>query len=137
MSKLVHVNKIEMAGVDNLATMRVVSDTACRFTSDVSFEEICITELVGVTIEDEMEKNQKVFKTTAVFTTKDKKPLTERRLAFRLTSVDGKKYMIGWNGRPFPIIKEKNPFPEKPSDSSLKTISISWKATVPMLLILE
>lgn len=126
-----------MAGVSNLTAMRVISDTSCRFSGTVTFTEICINELVEVTIEDELEKNQKVFTTTAVFRTADKQPLTERRLAFRLTGVDGKKYMIGWNGRPFPIIKEKNPFPGKPNESWLKTVTITWKATVPMLQILE
>lgn len=137
MSKLVHVNRIEMVSVDSLASMRIVSDTSCRVPVGITFTEICINELVGVTIDDDIENNQKIFTTTAVFATSNKKPLTDRRLAFRLTSVDGKKYMIGTYGRPFPIIKERNQFPEKPADSSLKTVTVTWKATLPMLRIIE
>ena len=126
-----------MARVDNISTMRMISNTSCRFSSPVVFDEICINELVDVTIEDELENNQKMYTTTATFQTKDKKPLTERRMAFRLTANDGKRYMIGTYGRPYPIIKENNPFPDDPKDSSMKTVTITWKATVPMLLILE
>ena len=63
--------------------------------------------------------------------------MTVRQAAFRLTSVDGKRYMIGTDSRPYPIIRERNPFPEKPVDSSLKTVTITWKSLMPMLLIVE
>ncbi|MGX8697961.1 MAG: hypothetical protein ACSW8D_16395, partial [Prevotella sp.] len=92
---------------------------------------------VGVTIEDSYENNQKVYTTTATFNTCDKQPMTVRQAAFRLTSVDGKRYMIGTDSRPYPIIRERNPFPEKPVDSSLKTVTITWKSLMPMLLIVE
>lgn len=137
MSKLVHINKVEITKVDNLSVMRVLSDTKCRFTSEVSFEEICIQELAGVTIEDSYDNNQKVYTTTVSFHTREKQPITDRRIAFRLTSVDGKRYMVGTNTRPFPLIKENNAFPEKPADSSLKAVKVTWKSLLPMLLIVE
>ena len=137
MSKLVHINKLEMVRIEELTPMRVISDTSCRFTREVDFIEIAIHELVGVSIEDSYENNQKIYTTTASFSTCCKHPFTYRRMAFRLTSVDGKRYMIGTNSRPYPIIKEKNPFPEKVADSTLKTVTVSWKSLFPMLLIVE
>lgn len=135
MSKLVHVNKLEMTEIENLTPLRVVSDTSVKFTNEVPFSPVDILELVGVNIEDSYENNQKVYTTTAVFNTFCKKPMANRRLAFRLTSVDGKRYLIGLNTRPFPIIKEKNPYPEKPTDTSLKNVTITWKSFYPMMLI--
>jgi hypothetical protein len=137
MSKLVHVNKIEMLRCEDLIPMIVLSDTTCRFSREPFFTFMDIHELVGVTVEDSYENNQKVFTTTATFATCCKKPLTDRRMAFRLTSVDGKRYMIGTNSRPYPIIRQNNTFPDKPADSMLKSVTITWKAMTPMLLIVE
>lgn len=124
-----------MTAIKNLTPLRVVSDTSVKFTNAVQFSPVSILELVGVTVEDSYENNQKVYTTTAVFNTFCKEPMTDRRLAFRLTSVDGKRYLIGLNTRPFPIIKEKNPYPEKPTDTSLKNVTITWKSFYPMMLI--
>ena len=126
-----------MADTSSLESLQVVGETSCRFRSLAVFSELHIHELVGVTIEDSYENNQKVFTTTATFKTCDKIPLTVRQVAFRLTSIDGQQYMIGTGSRPYPIIKERNPFPEKPADGSLKTVTITWKALMPMLLIIE
>lgn len=137
MSKLVHVKKIEIADACSLGSIQVLSETTCRFKSQPVFSEINIKELVGVAIEDSYENNQKVYTTTATFNTCDKKPITVRQASFRLTSVDGKQYMIGTDSRPYPIIKERNPYPEKPADTTLKTVTITWKSLLPMLLIVE
>lgn len=137
MSKLVHVNKIEMIRCEDLISLKIISDTSCRFQNNPFFVNLNIHDLVGISIEDSLENNQKVYNTVATFQCCCKQPLTDRRLAFRLTSIDGKRYLIGTNNRPYPIIKEKNTFPEKPTDSTLKNVSVTWKALYPMLLIVD
>ena len=137
MSELVHINKIEMVDCEDLYPMVVFQNDTCKLHDDPDFQEIPIYELVGVNIEDSYENNQKVFTTTATFNTDCKQPMTDRKKAFRLTSVSGLRYLIGINLRPFPVIKEKNAFPEKPTDSSMKTVTITWKALYPMLLIMD
>ena len=137
MSKLVHVRKIEFADACSLGSIQMLNGTSCRFKNQPAFSGIDIMELVGVTIEDSYENNQKVYTTTATFNTCDKKHMTLRQAVFRLTSVDGQRYLIGTDSRPYPIIKERNPFPEKPADSAMKTVTITWKAPYPLLLIIE
>lgn len=136
MSKLVHVNKIEMIRIEELTPLKMIDSTSCRFERSVDFSQLEIKELVGVVVEDSYDNNQKTYTTTATFETKCKEPITSRHLAFRLTSVDGRQYMIGTSSRPYPIIKEKNNFPEKPNDSTMKTVTITWKAPLPMLLVI-
>lgn len=126
-----------MADASSLISLQIVGEASCRFKNPAIFSEIHIQELVGVTIEDSLENNQRLYTTTAIFKSCDKTPLSARHMAFRLTSIDGKQYMIGTGSRPFPVIKEKNPFPEKPADSTLKTVTITWKSLLPMLLILK
>lgn len=137
MSNLVHFRSIEKVRVENLTSLEIISESSCLLTREPDFKEINIFELVGVTIEDSYENHQKIYTTTATFKTCDKEPIVERMLAFRVTSLDGKRFLIGTNARPYPIIKERNPYPEKPTDSTLKTVTVTWKAIYPMLLIIE
>ena len=137
MFKPVHIIKLEMIRCEDLIPMRIISEDTCRFSRSLFFEEVPIEDVVGVSVSDEYDKNQKIYTTTATFKTRCKKLLRARRMAFRLTSADGKQYMIGTNARTYPIIKESNPFPEKVPDSSLKTVTITWKGLNPMLLILD
>lgn len=115
----------------------IVSDYSCQVASDVFFENIGIQELVGVTVECSLENNQLIYTTKATFHTCDKLPRTMRRVIFRLTAIDGKRYLIGTNRRPYPVIRAIDQFPEKPADSSLKKITITWKSVLPMLFIEE
>lgn len=137
MSKLVHVVQVEMAKTESLTSMIVIDNKSCRFKIDVFFEKCDIRELAGVTIEDTYENNQKVYTTTVTFQTCDKLPMNARHMAFRLTSLDGKRYMVGTGARPYPIIKERNLYPEKPADSQMKVVTVTWKSLMPMLLIIE
>lgn len=137
MSRLIHVKKIEMAGEGDPLPVKITSETSCLFTGEVYFSPVELHELVGVEVEDAYENNQRIYTTTATFTTSCKKPLAGRRAAFRLTSISGERYLIGTGSRPFPVIKEKNPFPRKPADTTLKTVTITWRSTLPMLLIAE
>lgn len=137
MSNLVHFRSIEKVRVENLTSLEIISESSCLLTREPDFKEINIFELVGVTIEDSYENHRKIYTTTATFKTCDKEPIVERMLAFRVTSLDGKRFLIGTNTRPYPIIKERNPYPEKPTDSTLKTVTVTWKAIYPMLLIIE
>lgn len=117
--------------------MIILSDDKCKFTGQPTFTKISINELVGVEIEDEYKKNQKVYTITAKFSTCDKEAMTGLHLAFRLTAVNGKKYLLGTNARPYPIIKEVNTYPEKATDSTLKTVTVIWKSLHPLLQIVE
>lgn len=136
MLKLVHVNKIEKVRIADLSSLRIVSPSTCRFVKDVHFSEISIKELAGVSVEDSYENNQKIFTTTITFHAMDHEPLSDRQYAFRLTTVKGEKFLVGTNTRPYPIIKENTPYPEKPADNMLKKMTITWKSIYPMLKIL-
>lgn len=135
MSNLVHINKVEFARIAEVLSMQLVSHASCRFKSFVNFKPICIEGLASVRIEDASENNQIVYTTSLSFRTKDKTPMAERKLAFRLTSVNGAQFIIGLPYRPYPIIKENNPYPDKPGDDTLKTVQVTWKSLHPMLFL--
>ena len=137
MSKLIHIKKIEFVRIEELQSLLLLSKTTCLFKKEVDFQPMDVYELVGVTIEDSYEDNQKIYTSTVTFQTSCKGLPDGRRWAFRLTSIDGKRYLLGCKERPYPIIKVKNNFPGKPTDTTLDTVTISWKSPLPMLLIVE
>lgn len=137
MRKLVHIYKIEQAFCNELLAMTIIRKSSCKLPLGVNFCEIEeISGLVGAKIEDEEVNGQKVFTSTVTFQTYCKETFQGKRCAFRLTSIDGTQFLVGTYSRPYPIIKENNAFPEKPGDSDMKTVTITWKAPLPMLTIL-
>lgn len=137
MTKLVHIIKIEQIQASELSGLVVIQKSSCKLPASVNFCEIeDVRGLIGAKIEDEEQNGQKVYTTTVTLQTKEKTPGDRFRLAFRLTSIDGTQFLVGTDSRPYPVIKENNAFPEKPGDSDLKTVTITWKAPLPMLTIL-
>ena len=137
MSNLVHIVKVEFASGTSLSNLKVTSPSSCRILSAVNFSEILIEGLAEVNVEDAYENNQTVYSTTLSFQSHDRKLFGLRQAAFRLSSADGHRYMLGTHTRPYPIIKETVPFPDKPGDSTLKKVTVTWKSPLPMLLLEE
>ncbi len=137
MFKPVHISLIEMTDAENLSAMILLSDSSCKLQENVNFTVINIDGLAEVNIEEDYQNNQKTYKTTLQFNSCSKKPLSMRQKAFRLTALDGRRYLIGTSERPFPIIKEKNPFPRQPTGEQMKSVSISWNSIHPMMMIEE
>lgn len=137
MIRLVHVNKIEKIAAVDLGNVTKTSDSSCKLLPNVNFASINnIYGLIAVKMENAVENGNQVYTTTVTYNTSDKKPGGRQRLAFRLTSVHGTQFLVGTNERPYPVVKESNPFPAAAGDTVLKTVTITWKAPMPMLRIL-
>lgn len=137
MPNIVHFTKIEKIQVSELPKIYMVDSSSCKISANVNFTKINnLAGLIGAKVEDVEENGQKVYTTTVTFHTCDKTPVRMKRQAFRLTAVDGSQFLVGTDIRPYPIVKESNPFPEKAGDNVLKTVTITWKAPCPMLSIL-
>ena len=135
MSHVIHITKIESTPSPSLSGMKMVSFDSCRLPFGVVFTSINTVGLVDVKMEDSLEDNQKIFTTVVTFQTPDKVPSKKSRLSFRLTSANGSQYLVGSYARPYAIIKETNPIPGKAGDSIMKTVTVTWKSSSPMLYI--
>ena len=135
MAKLVHIIRIEEIDTSKLYDMEVLGPHLCRLKSNVNFKKINICGLVEVTEEDNYENNEQTWTTTIKYTTKDKKTKGNRRKAYRLTSVDGTVFIVGTYERPYPVEKESNPYPSKETGSTLRTVTVTWKAPYGLLYV--
>ena len=117
--------------------MKMLSLHSCSVPSSVEFAEINTVGLVDVKMDDSIENKEKVYTSVVSFQTPNKTPAGVSRLAFRLTTIDGNRFLLGTSERPYPIIKESNPFPGKVGDSTLKSVTITWKSPCPLLYIVD
>ena len=50
-------------------------------------------------------------------------------MAYLCETVDGERYLIGNNERPYPVVTQQENHPESYSDSQLTEYVISWNST--------
>lgn len=137
MIKNIQISKIETIDALSVQGLHIVSNSSCVLPKNVNFANINIYGKALVKIEDALDNNQKIYTTTISYSTSEKKMETWRRPILRLTSVDGTRFLVGINKRPYPIVTESNPYPSKETESPMKTVTITWKSVYPMLYIVE
>ena len=111
MSRLLHLIKIEYAPASAVAGMTLVTSHSCRLPVNVNFTEINIPGLVDAKMDSNLESNECVYTTALSFRTCDKTPADIRHQVFRVTAIDGNRLLIGTFQRPYPVVKEHDPYP--------------------------
>lgn len=128
-----NIIKIEQADCSQLSVMEPIGERQCHFMSDVNFTEINTYGNIQVSEESDYQNNERIWTITVTYKQKCKKPSGARRKAFRLTRIDGTQFVIGTYDRPFPVIKESNPYPDKPTGTTLMTVTVTWKSKHGMM----
>lgn len=137
MNTLIHIAKIESVPVTSLLDVEKVAAASCRVPGSIVFNEINIHGLVDAKIENQLENHEPVYTVTLTYQTCDRTPQKRNSLAYRLTSIDGTRYLLGSYARPYVIYNDTTPFPGKPGDSVLKTVTLTYKSPHPLLYIVE
>lgn len=137
MDKQSYFKSLEYIPASSLSGMQMLDNDLCRIPTNVNFTSINTYGLIEVTLKVSLENKQVINSVTCTFRTRDKKSFKGRHLAFRLTATDGTQHLIGTYTRPYAIIEENIPYPSKPTESTLKTVKITYKATHPMLYIAD
>lgn len=128
--------KIEQCDCSLLHDVGIFSEKRCFFLQNVNFTEINAFGNIQVSDESSYENNELVWTTTITYKVKSKDPQGWRRKAFRMTAIDGTQYFVGTDERPFAVIKESNPWPDKATGSTLMTVTVTWKSSHGLMQIL-
>ena len=136
MSKFVHVRKIEFASAASVSNNIIIRNSSCIPSKDIIWTEIPLNGLVDVLIKDSSDNGQRLFTTTIKAEVLDRGFMNDGRYCFRLTSMDGTMFLCGTGRRPHTIIEESIPYPDKTSDTWLKTLTVNWKSQYPLLYII-
>lgn len=104
---------------------------------NVNFTEVNTYGLIDVREEGETKDHQMMYTVTITYQTHDRTLPDFRHNSFRLTSLNGKQYLLGSHERPYPTVKKSTPTPSKPSESTLTTVVVSLLSSAPLLYIEE
>lgn len=137
MVTLRNIIKVESILCKNLSSLKQTAQFAVKFLSTYEFTEINIKKPASCEITDVIENKVRVFTNKLIFKTCEDLPQDYENFAFRLTTAEGNEYLLGNAGRPYPIITTSEPLPEKESETSLKTVTVTWKGLQKLNLIVE
>jgi hypothetical protein len=130
---LKQIKKIEMCIADNLSDATIVGVKGIANVNE-SFTKLNTVGLSQVETDEEFEDKEKVYTQTLTATLTEKFEINKNKYCFRVTTVDGERYIIGTGYKPYPIITFSGLFPNNADDKSGYTMSVNYKNRLPMLL---
>ena len=137
MSYIKNIIKIETVKADDLSAVVFPARHLCIIPSDVVFQQIHCKVPSSCEITDKIESKVRIFTSKLTFKTNEQIDCEVHPLAYRMTTADGCRYLMGRGHRPFPVITRTENMPSSHTDSSLITYTVTWSDTVKPLQIIE
>lgn len=135
MSTLKNVVRVEVCEASSLGCVLYPAHGVCHLPEDVSFREISIKVPASMEISDKIESKVRIFTSKLSFKSAEQLPADDYALAFRATTADGERYLLGRWHRPFPVLLRTENMPSSYTDSSLISYVATWTDVVAALKI--
>ncbi len=137
MSYIKNIIKIETVRADDLNTVVFPSRHQCIIPTDVVFGQIYAKSPSSCEITDKIESKVRIFTSKLTFKTFEQIDCDAHPLAFRVTTADGCRYLIGRPQRPYPVVTRSETMPGSMTDTSLITYTVQWSDVLKPLLCVE
>lgn len=137
MSYIKNIIKIEVVKADELSAVVFPARHLCIIPSDIVFQQIRCKIPSSCEITDKIESKVRIFTSKLTFKSSEQINSEVHPIAYRVTTVDGCRYLIGRAHRPFPILTRTEEMPSSMTDSSLITYTAIWSDVVKPLQIIE
>ena len=137
MAYIKNIIKIEVTEAENLKTVVFPARHLCILPQDVEFRQIQCKSPSSCEISDKVESKVRIFTSKLSFKACEQIDSEGLPLAYRVTTADGCRYLIGRGHRPFPVITRSENMPSSFTESSLITYTVTWSDTVKPLQIIE
>lgn len=128
MNMIKYINKVEMIDAGHLVASSFFSK-GVKLEDELDFVPLCIVGLATFEISEKVESKERVFHHSLKAKLPERIEVGNRKLCFRLTAVDGTKYMVGSGVRPFPMVNQMDSHPSETTSSCAVMLEISWKST--------
>ncbi|MBO5181840.1 MAG: hypothetical protein J6B92_08140 [Paraprevotella sp.] len=133
-----HISKIEVCEAYHLALAVPLPDGLHVVIEDyMPFTMLPMVGLATVEVSDEVSNRLRIWTTKVSVTLPTRMEQLTHPLVFRLTDVCGRCYLVGTSELPFPKINFTDKFPERASGTSACTMTITWKAPLAMMEIID
>jgi len=136
-----HISKVECCNSIHLA--QVISSIEHRIAlcqTYIPFIEIETVGLSSLTSEEDVSNGTRIHKNTLKATLCSyliqNESNAEQPLAFRLTDVEGRQYLLGNINRPYPLVTQSLSCPDKSNEKSVITLTVEMQGNMPLLEII-
>ncbi len=101
------------------------------------FHAICLDGMAACEASETIEDGSRLTTIRLTAHTTEDFQVDGRRLCWRITTVEGAQYLIGLDEQPWPVTTVVDTFPDKATDRSGKTITVTWTTPLGLLRIAE
>lgn len=133
---LQNIIKVEFIETRYLKNMVLLGNHEVSLQYWRNFIDLCLVGLASVDVSQNVENGSRLTTVKLTAHTTDDFHVDHRRLAWRVTTVDGKQYLIGINEQPFPVTTVADNFPDKATERSGKTVTVNWQTNLDLLKIM-
>lgn len=133
----IHLNikKIEKASANELLSLVVLPGYRAFTPSDIVWTEIPMIKTAEMQIQDKIENKQRIFTTNVKLLTANLLNFEASDIVFKVTTIDGRSFVIGSSQSPYPVLTNSMEFPKEYSGKSGNTVTITYTALNPALLL--
>lgn len=97
-------------------------------------EKLCTVGLSGLEMTDKVENKVRLYTVKMTCRLRQEWTAGNRKVAFVVTALNGKKWVIGSYARPYPVVTQKTVMPDTPSGVSGTEMTVTYTADNPPFL---
>lgn len=137
MSYIKNITKVEVIETDELKSVIFPATNMCILCAQMAFRQIQAKSPSSCEITDKIESKVRIFNSKLTFKSCEQIDNDGAPLAYRLTTADGFRYLIGRDRQPFPVLTRTENMPSSLTETSLITYTVTWNDIVKPLQIIE
>lgn len=134
---LLNIKSIEYIETRLLTNITLIHGAGVMLNYWRNFQQLQLIGLGKLECNSKVENGSKLFTTTLSANLAERFDPRARALAFLVTCVDGSRFLVGTDERPYPIVNTSATMPDRPSDSSLHGITVEYVDTLGLLPVLD
>lgn len=132
---LQNINRVEFIETRYLSNIVLLDNSEVTLQYWRNFNELCLVGLADIEISQAIDNGSRLTTVRLTARTTSDFDVNHRRLAWRVTTVEGDQYLIGTTEQPYPVTTVANDFPDKPTSPSGKKVTVSWQTPLNILKI--
>lgn len=134
---LSNIKEISVIETRQLKNLTIIPGIGVMLNFWRDFFELPLANLASMEVVSKVENKSRLFSTTIKALLTEHFDTANRKLAFLVTTVEDKSYLVGTNEAPFPVVNTTDTFPEKESDPSGCTLTVEYTDTLGLLPVLD
>lgn len=101
------------------------------------FNPICLDGFASCEASESVEDGSRLTTVRLTMHTSDDFWVDDRHLCWRITTTQGNQYLIGLDEQPWPVATVVDTYPDKTTERSGKTITVTWTTPLGLLRIVD